>query len=282
MKKIIDISEHNGYVELDKAKPWIDGVIARCSWGWGENQIDRQWISNASQATALKIPLYAYHFAYARSIEEARKEANLALCACQNFPVNVIYYDMEYSEFQGELTPDEYYEIAQAFCDVIESNHIAVGIYANEYYFRTKLTNPGFAQWTLWLANYGNNDGYDAWNGTLQYNPFGHVLLHQFTSNARQGILKDIEGINSTLLDCSADHGLLSTFPMSETTELPITIGSQVKVKDGAIWYDGEGIAKFVFDKVYEVMEVVGERVVIGADNHVTGAIHIKNIECIS
>ena len=185
MKLIIDVSEHNGIIDLTLAKNHIRGIVARCSWGWGENQIDKQWLNNASQANQLDIPLFAYHFCYARNKKEAEKEADLALLACENFKVNVIYYDMEFSTFQGDLSNDDYYQIAKTFCDKIESAGYAVGIYANEYWFKNKLTNPGFSAWTLWIANYGKNNGYNNWNGNLKYNPFNHVLLHQFTPRRR-------------------------------------------------------------------------------------------------
>lgn len=279
MKKIIDVSEHNGALELDKASKSVDGIIARCSWGWGNDQIDKQWQSNASQADRLGIPFYAYHFAYARNAEEAKKEAQLVLSACKNHKVNLIYYDLESSDFQGDLTCDEYYTIAKAFCDTIESQGYPVGIYANENYFRTKLTNQGFSKWTLWLANYGNNDGTDNWNGELKFNPFEHVLLHQCTSNAKNGLLKNIKGINSKFLDCSIDHGLLSTFNgRSEITETTISYSSTVKVNKGATWFDGTGIASFVYDLDYQVLEIQNERVVIGRNGQVTGAIDINDL----
>lgn len=273
MKKIIDISQFNGEVDLKKAMRDIDGVIARCSWGWKDGQFDTQWFHNAQQANALKVPLFAYHFCYAKTKEEAVLEAKLALSACRNYEVHVIYYDIEYSEFQGDLSPERYYEIAKAFCDEIEANGYAVGIYANEYYFKTKLIDQGFAKWTLWLANYGNNDGYDHWNHTLEYNPFGHVLLHQFTSNAKNGVLKGIEGIPSEELDCSADFGLLETFVKTEEVSQDLHVNSKVKVKIGATWYDGVNIPSFVFDSIYTVLEIRNDRVVIGKNEKVTGAI---------
>lgn len=45
---IIDISYHNGLVDLSKAKESISGVIARCSFGWSDKNIDKQWSNNAS------------------------------------------------------------------------------------------------------------------------------------------------------------------------------------------------------------------------------------------
>lgn len=277
MKKLIDISEHNGKVNLSLASSYIDGVIARCSWGWDKNQIDQQWHNNAKQANKLGIPLFAYHFCYARNEEEARKEAEVALYACEKYKVNVIYYDIEYSDFQGELEADKYFNIAKTFCDIIELNGYSVGIYANTSYFKTKLINDGFSKWTLWLADYGNNDGYDNWSGSLKYNPFNNVLIHQFTSNAKEGIFKNIKGIPSKMLDGNVDYGLLKIFGNNIFSK-EIRIGSKVKVKLNSEWYDGKEISSFVYNEIYDVIEIVDDRAVIGKNNKITGAIHINDL----
>ena len=277
---IIDISYHNGKVDLKKAQKYIAGVVARCSYGWSNNNIDKQWDNNALQANELGIPLFAYHFSYARNESEAKKEAALALKACQKYQVNVIYYDLEYSSYQGDLSNDMYYRIAKAFCDAIESKGYSVGIYANQSWFKTKLTNNGFSAWTLWLANYGKNDGYNNWNNELKYNPFGHVLLHQFTSNAKAGILKEIEGISSSGLDCSYDHGLIKAFANKAVQEKDekLSIGVKVRVKKNSKWYDGQTIADFVYENEYEIIQIDGDRIVIGINGKVTGAISSSNI----
>lgn len=279
-KYIIDISYHNGIVDLSKAKKYIAGVVARCSYGWSSSNIDKQWKNNAKQANELGIPLFAYHFCYARNESEAKKEAQLALTACKDYQVNVIYYDLEYSNYQGNLSNDMYYKIAKAFCDVIEKAGYSVGIYANQNWFKMKLTNSGFSAWTLWLANYGSNNGYNHWNNELQYNPFNHVLLHQFTSNAKKGVLKDIEGISSSSLDCSYDHGLLKTFVKNVSTNdtRSFAVGDKVKVKQESRWYDEQAIANFVFNNEYEIIQINGDRVVIGVNGKVTGAISADNL----
>ena len=279
-KYIIDISYHNGTVDLSKAKNYIGGVIARCSYGWSSSNIDKQWENNAKQANELDIPLFAYHFCYARNEEEAKKEAKLALRACQNHKVYVIYYDLEYSNYQGNLSNDMYYKIAKAFCDVIEEAGYSVGIYANQDWFKTKLINNGFSKWTLWLANYGSNNDYNNWNNELKYNPFNNVLLHQFTSNAKRGVLKSIEGINSDSLDCSYDHGLIKMFAkdIQFNENMVFQIGDKVRVKSNSKWYDGQSIVRFVFNNEYEIIQINGDRVIIGVNGKVTGAISSKNL----
>lgn len=75
---IIDISYHNGQVDLSKAKESISGVIARCSYGWSDKNIDKQWSNNASQANKLGIPLFAYHFAM-REMKVKQKRSKFSI-----------------------------------------------------------------------------------------------------------------------------------------------------------------------------------------------------------
>jgi len=58
----------------------------------------------------------------------------------------------------------------------------------------------------------------------------------------------------------------------------PITIGSKVKVKSGAKTYTGGGLASFVYDTVYDVIQINGDYVVIGLGKAVTTAMNIADL----
>lgn len=60
-----------------------------------------------------------------------------------------------------------------------------------------------------------------------------------------------------------------------------IKVGDNVKVKKGAKWYNGESIDPWVFAYIFDVIEVKGERVVIGTGNDVTGAIDKDNLKVV-
>ena len=69
--------------------------------------------------------------------------------------------------------------------------------------------------------------------------------------------------------------------PVSVTKQKPqqgIKVGDKVRVKKGARTYDGKSLASFVYNTVYNVIQVNGDRVVIGRGNAVTAAVHIKDI----
>ena len=57
-----------------------------------------------------------------------------------------------------------------------------------------------------------------------------------------------------------------------------IKVGSKVKVKPGAKTYDGKGLANFVYNNVYDVIQINGNRVVIGKGKAVTAAIKAQDL----
>jgi hypothetical protein len=58
-----------------------------------------------------------------------------------------------------------------------------------------------------------------------------------------------------------------------------LRVGSHVKVKSGATDYNGRGLAGFVYRTTYDVMQINGDRVVIGKGGTVTAAVNVKDLE---
>jgi N-acetylmuramoyl-L-alanine amidase len=54
--------------------------------------------------------------------------------------------------------------------------------------------------------------------------------------------------------------------------------GSKVKVKSGAKTYTGGGLASFVYKNTYDVIEIKGDRVVIGKGTAVTAAVRLADL----
>lgn len=57
-----------------------------------------------------------------------------------------------------------------------------------------------------------------------------------------------------------------------------IKVGSRVKVKQGAKTYTGGSLASYVYNTVYDVLEIKGDRVVIGFKGQVTAAVKLANL----
>jgi len=58
----------------------------------------------------------------------------------------------------------------------------------------------------------------------------------------------------------------------------PIKAGDKVRVRQGAKTYTGGNLASFVYATVYNVMQVSGDRVVIGLGNAVTAAVKMADL----
>lgn len=57
-----------------------------------------------------------------------------------------------------------------------------------------------------------------------------------------------------------------------------IKVGSKVKVRQGARDYTGAKLASFVFAQTYDVIQITGDRVVIGQGKAVTAAVRLKDL----
>ena len=69
--------------------------------------------------------------------------------------------------------------------------------------------------------------------------------------------------------------------PASATKPEPqqgIKVGDKVRVKKGAKTYDGKSLANFVYNTVYDVLQVNGDRAVIGLGKVVTAAMHVDDL----
>lgn len=64
----------------------------------------------------------------------------------------------------------------------------------------------------------------------------------------------------------------------SQPVSPSINKGDKVKVKNGAKTYTGGNLASFVYNNVYDVIEVKGDRAVIGKGSAVTAAVNTKDL----
>lgn len=73
------------------------------------------------------------------------------------------------------------------------------------------------------------------------------------------------------------EEGIISLYtqPVVDNT---INVGDIVRVKQGAESYKGVALASFVYENEYEVMELNGDRAVIGKGGAVTTDIHVYNL----
>ena len=82
---------------------------------------------------------------------------------------------------------------------------------------------------------------------------------------------------------CKAGYSVFNNsgkvvYYISKTTDNTIKVGNKVKVRASAKDYNGNSLASFVYKSIYTVMEISGNRAVIGVNSTVTAAVHINNL----
>lgn len=172
--KGIDVSHHQGTIDWGKVKETdVDFAIIRCGFGDDLTKYDdSQWFNNANACTQLGIPFGVYIYSYAASIEEAESEAAHVLRLIDGYDLSFpVYLDLE-DNTVGACSNELIGDMAEAFCGIIKNAGYDVGIYANKYWWTTKLTDSAFDDGSLykWVAQYNStctyNGGYSMWQAT--------------------------------------------------------------------------------------------------------------------
>lgn len=174
----IDVSYAQGEVDWKQVKADnVEFAILRCGYGQDQtDQDDSRWEEYTAACEKNGIPYGAYLFCYARNAEEAAGEAAHALRLLEGKNLTLpVFLDMEYSSWQGNLTPDEYAAIATVFCETLSEAGYKVGVYANLYWWNNNLTDECFDQWYRWVAQYYSVCEYEGNYHMWQYSEDGIV-----------------------------------------------------------------------------------------------------------
>ena len=172
MQRAIDVSKWNGDIDYTGVKSvGINSVIIQCGYGMESNQKDPYFDKNYRKAKENKMRVGVYHYSYAKSVNEARKEANTCLKWIKGKDLDLpVYIDMEEEKltYLGKTTLTK---IAIEFCKVIEKSGYTAGVYANANWFKNYLNyNEIKKSYSIWLAQYGDKKDFscDIWQYTSQ------------------------------------------------------------------------------------------------------------------
>lgn len=182
MYKGIDVSIWNGKIDWKRVKEsGIKFAMIRSSYGDGSsdfinNGIDEKFGYNYNEAGKVGIPRGVYHYSYATSVTEAKREAEFFLSRIANkkFEYPVIL-DIEDDKVQGHLRGERLTEIARTFMEIIEGKGYYVGIYSSRYWFDKFLIMEKLSDYDVWLAEWTNSPGYNGNYGIWQYSSTGNI-----------------------------------------------------------------------------------------------------------
>ena len=153
--KGIDVSKWQGEIQWSLVRnAGIQFVMMRSSFGWGKGQKDKFFERNYAGAKSVGIPVGVYHYSYATTVEEARKEAELCYSVLKGKKLEYpVAYDMEENRVCA-LGKQKVSEIAKAFCEKMESYGYYVCIYSNKHWFENYFTEEIFKKYDIWLAQW--------------------------------------------------------------------------------------------------------------------------------
>lgn len=176
--KAIDVSKHQGQIDWDKVKgDGLEVAIIRCGFGDDiKSQDDSQWARNIKEAKRVGIKVGAYLYSYATNVTHSQSEANHAIRLLNGIELDYpIYYDLEDENTTGKCSASVIGDIAEVFCNALSQAGYKVGIYANKYWFTTKLTDPRFKKWDKWVAQYYSECTYSGEYQAWQYSSSGKI-----------------------------------------------------------------------------------------------------------
>lgn len=158
-KNIIDVSVFQGDIDYDKVAQQVDGVIIRCGitfWGSFVPSADSKWEKNYAGFKAAGVPVGAYYYGVAKTVEQAEKEAEKCIEILKGKQLELpVYYDVEEVNTQGSLSKKDLTNIVIAFCNKMEKAGYYVGVYASQDWFLNKLDYATlFKKYTIWIAKW--------------------------------------------------------------------------------------------------------------------------------
>lgn len=170
MPRIVDVSEHNGFIDWEKVAAQGDvHAIIRCGYGQDiKSQDDKRWQRNIEACQELGIPCGAYLYSYASSADAAEGEAAHMLRLVEDYKFQYpLYIDVEECRYRL-VAP----EVCQRFCSVMEKAGYYVGVYANNDWWANYLF--GLDRYDKWIARWSVNEP-TVKCGLWQYTNKGHV-----------------------------------------------------------------------------------------------------------
>lgn len=156
MKNGIDVSKHQGAIDWKKVKTsGVEFAILRAGYGKSISQKDPQFETNYKGVKAAGMPVGAYWYSYATTVEEAKQEAAVCLEVLKGKQLEYpIYFDIEENS-QFRLGKTACTAIAKAFLEEIESAGYFAGIYSSKSHLETYISEDLRKRYAVWVAHYG-------------------------------------------------------------------------------------------------------------------------------
>lgn len=168
----IDVSEHNGIIDWEEVKASkqiffakeasLDFVMIRA--GYGQTAVDKQFRYNASMCNTLGIPIGVYWFSYAKTVDEAIREARACLETIKDYKITYpVAFDFEDDSVRVAknkgivITKSLATKMASSFLETIKAKGYVAVNYSNPSYLNQYFDDSLRISYPLWLAQWPKN-----------------------------------------------------------------------------------------------------------------------------
>lgn len=177
--KGIDVSYAQGAINWEKVKAaGIDFAFIRASRGAVGTKpmaVDSTFEYNIAEASKNGIKVGVYHYLYAKTSSEAKKEAKFFLKTIAPYKITYpVVLDIE-EEYQANLGKKKVTAIVKAFLDEISAAGYYAMIYSNKNWLTEKLDMEKLSDYDVWLAQWNTVPTYEGDFGIWQYSCKGIV-----------------------------------------------------------------------------------------------------------
>mgnify|MGYP002263929091 FL=1 len=160
--KGIDISEWQGDIDWSAVKnDGYEYAIVRLGYSYRSNNIlkfvkDKKYDQNMKNANAVDIPVGVYLYSKAKTVDEAKAEAQYVINTMQGYQVSYpVVFDLE-DPSQSNLGKNQLGAIAKAFCTDIRRAGYTPMLYCNEYWYSSLIDVTQLKNVDKWIARYAN------------------------------------------------------------------------------------------------------------------------------
>ncbi len=178
--KGIDVSYAQGAIDWELVRfSGVNFAMIRASRGYISDAKpmakDVMFDYNISEATRVGLNVGVYHYLYAESVAEAKKEAKFFLETIKPYKITYpVVLDVE-EQSQADLGKDEITRICKAFLDEVKAAGYYPMIYANKSWLTNYLDMSKLGDYEVWLAQWNTVPTYLGDFGMWQYSAKGIV-----------------------------------------------------------------------------------------------------------
>ena len=178
--KGIDVSYAQGAVDWQRVKEsGVEFVMMRASRGALSSSRpiaeDVTFRYNVTEATKAGLNVGVYHYLYAETVAEAKKEAKFFLKTIKPYKITYpVVLDVE-EQSQADLGKEKITKIAKAFLDEIRAAGYYAMLYSNKSWLTYNFDMSQLADYEIWLAQWNTVPTYKGEFGMWQYSCKGVV-----------------------------------------------------------------------------------------------------------